>query len=231
MTHRGRRIAARTSDQEPARERHPARPRWLGRARPDRSSTHRSATLRVVDQGDGFPADFRDRAFEPFTRADPARDLGTGTAGLGLVDRPRHRDGTRRHDRRRRRPGWRGRDRPTRLTSAVGVRPRRGRVGQAVDQRLGVRRETWALPVPPQGTRPTHPRWQLDLHAAVARQVHRVGRVQPTQRLRDRVDLGADVVGRAACVGASGRRARRTGGCRRRGAAIRTVRGGRSRAR
>ena len=29
-------------------------------------------------------ADFRERAFEPFTRADPARDLGTGTAGLGL---------------------------------------------------------------------------------------------------------------------------------------------------
>ncbi len=43
-----------------------------------------AATLRVVDQGDGFPLDFRDRAFEPFTRADPARDLRTGTAGLGL---------------------------------------------------------------------------------------------------------------------------------------------------
>lgn len=42
------------------------------------------ATLRVVDQGDGFPPDFRERAFEPFTRADPARDLRTGTAGLGL---------------------------------------------------------------------------------------------------------------------------------------------------
>ena len=42
------------------------------------------ATLRVVDQGAGFPVDFRDRAFEPFTRADPARDLRTGTAGLGL---------------------------------------------------------------------------------------------------------------------------------------------------
>jgi two-component system sensor histidine kinase BaeS len=48
------------------------------------ASTPQSATLRVVDQGEGFPADFRDRAFEPFTRADPARDLGTGTAGLGL---------------------------------------------------------------------------------------------------------------------------------------------------
>ncbi|NND73991.1 MAG: HAMP domain-containing histidine kinase [Ilumatobacter sp.] len=40
--------------------------------------------LRVHDEGLGFPADFRDRAFEPFTRADPARDTRTGTAGLGL---------------------------------------------------------------------------------------------------------------------------------------------------
>lgn len=42
------------------------------------------ATLRVVDQGPGFPDDFKDRAFEPFTRADSARDTRTGTAGLGL---------------------------------------------------------------------------------------------------------------------------------------------------
>ncbi len=42
------------------------------------------ALLRVIDQGDGFPASFRERAFEPFTRADPARDTRTGTAGLGL---------------------------------------------------------------------------------------------------------------------------------------------------
>lgn len=42
------------------------------------------ATLRVVDQGPGFPSDFRERAFEPFTRADAARDTRTGTAGLGL---------------------------------------------------------------------------------------------------------------------------------------------------
>jgi len=42
------------------------------------------ATLRVIDQGDGFPAEFRERAFEPFTRADLARDTRTGTAGLGL---------------------------------------------------------------------------------------------------------------------------------------------------
>jgi signal transduction histidine kinase len=40
--------------------------------------------LRVVDQGEGFPPEFRERAFEPFTRADPARDLRNGTAGLGL---------------------------------------------------------------------------------------------------------------------------------------------------
>ncbi len=43
-----------------------------------------TATLRVVDQGPGFPTDFEERAFEPFTRADPARDTRTGTAGLGL---------------------------------------------------------------------------------------------------------------------------------------------------
>jgi two-component system sensor histidine kinase BaeS len=42
------------------------------------------ATMRVVDEGPGFPTEFRDRAFEPFTRADPARDTRTGTAGLGL---------------------------------------------------------------------------------------------------------------------------------------------------
>jgi signal transduction histidine kinase len=42
------------------------------------------AILRVVDEGPGFPDDFRERAFEPFTRADEARDTRTGTAGLGL---------------------------------------------------------------------------------------------------------------------------------------------------
>ncbi len=48
------------------------------------ASNAQQVTLRVVDQGNGFPIDFRERAFEPFTRADPARDLRTGTAGLGL---------------------------------------------------------------------------------------------------------------------------------------------------
>jgi signal transduction histidine kinase len=46
--------------------------------------TASGATIRVVDQGPGFPIDFKDRAFEPFTRADQARDTRTGTAGLGL---------------------------------------------------------------------------------------------------------------------------------------------------
>jgi len=43
-----------------------------------------TAIIRVTDQGDGFPAGFRSQAFDPFTRADPARDTRTGTAGLGL---------------------------------------------------------------------------------------------------------------------------------------------------
>jgi two-component system, OmpR family, sensor kinase len=38
--------------------------------------------LHVTDEGRGFPPDFLDRAFERFTRSDPAR--GRGGAGLGL---------------------------------------------------------------------------------------------------------------------------------------------------
>ena len=41
--------------------------------------------VRVRDHGPGFPDDLRSVAFEPFTRGDPARDLATGTAGLGLA--------------------------------------------------------------------------------------------------------------------------------------------------
>jgi len=44
-----------------------------------------SAVVRVTDEGDGFPPELGDRAFEPFTRGDPARDVRTGTAGLGLA--------------------------------------------------------------------------------------------------------------------------------------------------
>jgi signal transduction histidine kinase len=39
--------------------------------------------VHVTDEGDGFPTDFLDRAFERFTRADPAR--GRGGTGLGLA--------------------------------------------------------------------------------------------------------------------------------------------------
>ncbi len=39
----------------------------------------------VLDRGPGFPDDFRDRAFDPFTRADPARNTRTGHSGLGLA--------------------------------------------------------------------------------------------------------------------------------------------------
>ena len=43
------------------------------------------ATVQVADDGEGFPADFREHAFDPFTRADPARATRTGHAGLGLA--------------------------------------------------------------------------------------------------------------------------------------------------
>jgi signal transduction histidine kinase len=43
------------------------------------------AVLSVADEGPGFPDDLRERAFDPFTRGDQARDVRTGTAGLGLA--------------------------------------------------------------------------------------------------------------------------------------------------
>jgi two-component system sensor histidine kinase BaeS len=43
------------------------------------------AVVRVVDEGAGFPPELGDRVFDAFTRADPARDVRTGTAGLGLA--------------------------------------------------------------------------------------------------------------------------------------------------
>lgn len=39
----------------------------------------------IRDEGDGFPPELRAVAFEPFTRGDPARNVATGTAGLGLA--------------------------------------------------------------------------------------------------------------------------------------------------
>lgn len=44
-----------------------------------------SVHLSVTDGGTGFPAAFRPHAFEPFRRADPARNARTGHAGLGLA--------------------------------------------------------------------------------------------------------------------------------------------------
>jgi two-component system, OmpR family, sensor histidine kinase BaeS len=44
--------------------------------------------VQILDDGPGFPPGFKDRAFEPFTRADLARTSGTGHAahaGLGLA--------------------------------------------------------------------------------------------------------------------------------------------------
>jgi signal transduction histidine kinase len=48
------------------------------------SGTGDVARLVVADTGPGFPPELGDRAFDAFTRGDPARDVRTGTAGLGL---------------------------------------------------------------------------------------------------------------------------------------------------
>ncbi len=42
-------------------------------------------TVRVRDEGPGFPVDFVERAFERFSRADAARRRGGGGTGLGLA--------------------------------------------------------------------------------------------------------------------------------------------------
>jgi signal transduction histidine kinase len=42
-------------------------------------------TVRVVDEGPGFPPGFGERAFERFSRAEPSRARATGGAGLGLA--------------------------------------------------------------------------------------------------------------------------------------------------
>jgi signal transduction histidine kinase len=41
--------------------------------------------VEVVDEGPGFPSEFRAHAFDRFTRADPSRNRATGGAGLGLA--------------------------------------------------------------------------------------------------------------------------------------------------
>lgn len=44
-----------------------------------------SATVRVRDEGPGFPAEFVDHAFDLFSRPDSARERRSGGAGLGLA--------------------------------------------------------------------------------------------------------------------------------------------------
>ena len=41
--------------------------------------------VRVTDDGEGFPPDFIDRAFDSFTRADAARTRDGSGTGLGLA--------------------------------------------------------------------------------------------------------------------------------------------------
>lgn len=45
----------------------------------------RRPTVRVIDEGPGFPPEFTSHAFERFARADPSRTRATGGAGLGLA--------------------------------------------------------------------------------------------------------------------------------------------------
>lgn len=42
-------------------------------------------TLSVIDQGPGFPPQFREIAFAEFSRSESARDRVSGGAGLGLA--------------------------------------------------------------------------------------------------------------------------------------------------
>lgn len=54
-----------------------------GKVRLEAESTDGAVTLRVIDDGAGFPTEFLSRAFERFSRAEQARS--SGAAGLGLT--------------------------------------------------------------------------------------------------------------------------------------------------
>jgi heavy metal sensor kinase len=56
-----------------------------GQVTADVSVADRSAMITVTDTGPGFPAEFVDSAFEPFSRSDAARSRAEGGAGLGLA--------------------------------------------------------------------------------------------------------------------------------------------------
>ena len=75
---------ARPGRAEPARQRHPARPTGVSGA-DHASTTPARPRVEVVDEGPGFPTEFREHAFDRFTRADPSRNRATGGAGLGLA--------------------------------------------------------------------------------------------------------------------------------------------------
>jgi signal transduction histidine kinase len=53
--------------------------------RVDEEADETGVSLTVTDEGTGFDSEFRELAFEPFTRADPARNNRTGHSGLGLA--------------------------------------------------------------------------------------------------------------------------------------------------
>lgn len=48
-------------------------------------TTRDGAVVRVADEGAGFPREFREHAFDRFTRADPSRNRQSGGGGLGLA--------------------------------------------------------------------------------------------------------------------------------------------------
>jgi heavy metal sensor kinase len=56
-----------------------------GRVTAEVSSVDASAIITISDSGPGFPPEFVDSAFEPFSRSDAARSRSDGGAGLGLA--------------------------------------------------------------------------------------------------------------------------------------------------
>jgi two-component system OmpR family sensor kinase len=57
-----------------------------GTVRLEAESMDGMVTMRVIDEGGGFPEDFLPRAFERFSRADQARSLGAAGLGLTIVE-------------------------------------------------------------------------------------------------------------------------------------------------